>query len=259
MTQEKEEKFEPYLSEVVLQDDNKTILLNGNPDYSLSLPLNLSRKNAADKLKAVKGVIFNGCTSFGLNYVSDDNVTNRAKEVIGQLYERARVTKNYVAPPGHPTIVNQYGNNYFEFLIDCIKKTVKGEDALLRQINYTILSCYTQDPINLGIIAPTSTGKSYPLMQSVDYTPRGKEIRIVGSMTPKVLIREHRFLIDKEGKPIGSEVRKLRNAISEAKAKKKYAVAGEYQDELAALDAHRIVTHTSATPRLFKNGGWVKL
>jgi hypothetical protein len=230
-----QEDFEPRLSFVEPEDDNKTILLNGNPDYSLSLPLNLSKKNYAERRKTVKSVIYNGCTSFGLHYVSDDNVTNLAKEVVDQLYERARVTKNYVAPPAHPIIVNEYKNDYFEFLIDCIKRTVKEESALIRQIMYTILSGYTHDPTNLGVLAPTSTGKSYPIMQSVDFTPRGKEIRIVGSMTPKVLIREQGVLVDKEGKPIGKDVRRLRNAISEAKAAKKLRAAEEYQDELAAL------------------------
>jgi hypothetical protein len=229
------EEEEPKLSFVSLEDDNKTILLNGETKYSAKLPVNMSRKKAADKQKAVETLIYNACAQYGFDYVAPDNVTNRAKEVVGLLYEMARVAKNYVPPPSHPIIVNKYKNDYFEFLLDCEKRTVKGEDALLRQIDYTMLSCYTPDPINLGIIAPTSTGKSYPLMQSVDYTPRGKEIRIVGSMTPKVLIREHGVLVDKDDKPIGKEVRDLRNAISEAKAKKKHTVAGEYQDELAAL------------------------
>src|SRR5688500_6863547 len=94
------------------------------------------------------------CNYYGLDYVSEDNVENRTKEILDQLYERARVTNNYVAPPSHPIIINQYGNNYFEYLIDCVKKTVKEENALIRQIMYTILSPYGNDPINLGVLAP---------------------------------------------------------------------------------------------------------
>jgi hypothetical protein len=89
--------------------------------------------------------------------------------------------------------------------------------------------------MNLGVLAPTSTGKSYPITQSVDFTPRGKEVRVVGSMTPKVLIREQGVLIDKEGNPIGKEVRKLKNAISAARSKKNYDAAEQYYEELAAL------------------------
>ncbi len=39
-------------------------------------------------------------------------------------------------------------------------------------------------------------------------------------MTPKVLIREHGVLVDKHGNPIAKEVRRLKNAVSEAKSKK---------------------------------------
>ena len=124
------------------------------------------------------------------------------------LYERARVAKNYGAPPSHPVISEKYKNDYFEYLIDCIKRTVKEEDALPRQIMYTVLSANGNDPINLGVLAPTSTGKTYPIIEAAKFTPLGKEVRIVGSMTPKVLIREHGVLVDKQGNPIAKEVRK---------------------------------------------------
>lgn len=253
MTQEEEypQDEEPKLSFVVLSDDNKRILLNGEAKYSIELPLRFVRKNA-NKQRMIEDAIFEGCHNKGLDYVTPENVKKLAKQVVDQFYERGRVAKKYVAPPSHPIIADKYKNDYFEFLLDCNKRTVKGEDVMLRQIDYTMLSCYTQDPMNLGIIAPTSTGKSYPLMQSVDYTPKGKESRIVGSMTPKVLIRDRGFLVDKDGKPIGTEVRKLRNAISEAKAKKKYTLAGEYQDELAALlDGSAYIVDLTNTTLIF--------
>lgn len=80
-----------------------------------------------------------------------------------------------------------YGNDYFEYLIDCVKSTVKEENALIRQVMYTTLSSYGNDPINLGVLAPTSTDKTYPIVEAVKYTPRGKEVRIVGSMPPSVV------------------------------------------------------------------------
>jgi hypothetical protein len=128
-----------------------------------------------------------------------DNIKRRAKEIVDVIYARARVTKNHVVQPSHPIITEQYRNDYFEFLIACIKRVVKEENALVRQITYTMLSAYCNDPINLGVMAPTSTGKSYPIKAVSEYTPGGKEVRIIGSMTPKVLIREQGLLIDKNG------------------------------------------------------------
>lgn len=231
--------FEPNLSFVTLADDGYTLQLNGESNYSVRLPMDISRKKAADRLNAIETTILNACNSFGIDYISEDNVKRRAKEVVDLIYERARVSpKDYLTPPSNPVITEQFGNDYFEYLIDCVKRTVKEENALVRQIMYTVLSSYGNDPINLGVIAPTSTGKSYPIKAVSEYTPGGKEVRIIGSMSPKVLIREQGVLIDKEGHPIAKEVRRLKNAISEAKkskSKNSSKALEEYQDELAAL------------------------
>ena len=230
--------FEPNLSFVTLADDGYTLLLNDDQRYSVRLPMNLSRLKAAEKQSAIESTILNACNSYGVDYVSMDNIKRRAKEIVDVIYARARVTKNHVVQPSHPIITEQYRNDYFEFLIACIKRVVKEENALVRQITYTMLSAYCNDPINLGVLAPTSTGKSYPIKAVSEYTPGGKEVRIIGSMTPKVLIREQGLLIDKNGNPIGKEVRRLRAAISEAKKsnKKNSSKAVEqYQDELAVL------------------------
>jgi hypothetical protein len=95
---------------------------------------------------------------FGVDYVGMDNIRQRAKEIVDLLYDRARLNKNYIVTPSHPIISEKYSNDYFEYLIDCIKRTVKEENALLRQIMYTVLSACGNDPINLGVLAPTSTG-----------------------------------------------------------------------------------------------------
>jgi hypothetical protein len=244
-TQEEETK----LSFVSLnQDDDITMLLNDDPKYAIQLPANISKKNVSDKKRIIENKILDACSKYAFDYVSQDNITKCTKEVVDQLYERARVTKNYVAQPSHTTIIEKYENNYFEFLVECVRKTVKEENSLIRQIVYTMLSAYGNDPINLGVLAPTSTGKTYPITEVVRFTPGGKEVRIVGSMTPKVLVREHGILVDKEGKPIGKEVRRLKNEISEVRANSKLKKGGtsgnkkkaleqleELEDELGAL------------------------
>jgi hypothetical protein len=115
------------------------------------------------------------------------------------------------------------------------QKIVKEESALIRQIDLTILSSYSDDPNNLGVLAPTSTGKSYPIMQCIKFTPGGKEVRIIASMTPKVLVREQGILVDKDKKPIGRQVRKLKSAIKTANSKKQYGEVSALQEELEKL------------------------
>jgi hypothetical protein len=62
--------FEPNLSFVTLAGDGYTLQLNGDQRYSVRLPMNISRKKAADRLNAIESTIRNACNSFGLNTVS---------------------------------------------------------------------------------------------------------------------------------------------------------------------------------------------
>jgi replicative DNA helicase Mcm len=88
-----QEDYEPKLSFVTLDDDNETILLNGEPKYAVALPVNISRKNAADKRGIIEKLILDGCDKFGFDYVIEENIRNLAKEVVDQLYERPRELK----------------------------------------------------------------------------------------------------------------------------------------------------------------------
>ena len=55
--------------------------------------------------------------------------------------------------------------DYAEFVINTARRTVKRENSLVRQIFYTAMSKDTTDPGNLGIVAPTSEGKTYPVIE----------------------------------------------------------------------------------------------
>jgi replicative DNA helicase Mcm len=94
LTSQQEEDFEAILDFVTLKDDNETMLLNGEPKYSIALPvLTISRKNAAGKMDIIKKRIFDGCEKFNADYVSEDNVNRCAREILDQLYERPRAVK----------------------------------------------------------------------------------------------------------------------------------------------------------------------
>jgi replicative DNA helicase Mcm len=88
--QEEAEDFEFKLSFVTLSDDNTMILLNGKPEYAVLLPDNITRGNAASKMDIIQKLILDGCDKFKGDYVSEENIKNRGKEVVDQFYERAR-------------------------------------------------------------------------------------------------------------------------------------------------------------------------
>ncbi len=78
---------------VTLNDDNRTMLINGDPECSMLLPKSIARKNANEKIKIIAGVIRDGCEKYRFYYFGEDTITNCAKEIVDQLDERPRVVK----------------------------------------------------------------------------------------------------------------------------------------------------------------------
>ena len=168
---------------------------------------------------------------------------------IGSVYSQEEYKKYggygpeiFVCEDNDNTIIDEDGlkskinnNDFFEYVIRTVKKTVKCEDALIRQILYTGLSSYIQDdPINLGIIAPTSEGKTYPVEECMKFFPK-EDVYKVGSMSAKVLVRQKGILIDKDGNPIDQKIKDLtkrRNLLEDKKENKeeKFNILEEIQD-----------------------------
>jgi hypothetical protein len=116
-----------------------------------------------------------------------------------------------------------------------IKKKVMQEDALIRQILYACLSSVSDDPINLGIIAPTSEGKTWPVMRTTEYFPQEK-IWNIGQMSTKTLVRQKGVLIDSKGNFIGREVKELKMEISSlGSSKMDKGIKAELKQELIEL------------------------
>jgi hypothetical protein len=99
--------------------------------------------------------------------------------------------------------------DYPGFVINTVKKEVKRDDVLIRQVFYTGISAYTFDPINLGIISPTSEGKSYSTMKVMQYFPKD-DVWVIGQMSNKALIRQKGILINSKGQSIQEQVDELR-------------------------------------------------
>ena len=147
-------------------------------------------------------------------YSSSENIIRNVKSVTTVVVIDEQKLKS--------KIIN-FDGDFINYIIKQIKKTVKCEDVLIRQILYTGLSSYVgDDPINLGIIAPTSEGKTYPVEETMELFPK-KDMYKVGSMSAKVLVRERGTLIDKNGEPIDQKIKDLvkkKNLLSDSKEDK---------------------------------------
>jgi hypothetical protein len=59
--------------------------------------------------------------------------------------------------------------DYAEYYINIVKKTVRREDSFVRQVFYTALSKDSDSPLNLGVLATTGAGKTYGIIQALQY------------------------------------------------------------------------------------------
>ena len=111
-------------------------------------------------------------------------------------------------------------HNPAEYAINVINKTVKLDDSLVRGVFYTGCSTWRFDPLNLGIIAPTSEGKTYTVLQVLQYFPK-RDVKYIGSMSPKVIIRQDSILVDADTlKPIQADIDTLKKQIKKEKNEK---------------------------------------
>jgi hypothetical protein len=108
-------------------------------------------------------------------------------------------------------------DNPAEYTIGIINKTVKCDNSLVRATLYAAFSTYTLDPMNLVIAAPTSEGKTYTVLQTLQYFP-SEDVKYIGSMSPKVIIRQNSILVDPHTlKPVMEDIRALKKQIEKKK------------------------------------------
>jgi len=106
--------------------------------------------------------------------------------------------------------------NLSEYILRVIQKTVKREDSLIRLILYSSLSAFTSDPLNLGIVAPTSEGKTYAVSEVIKLFPK-QNVWMIGNMSPKVLIRDKGIMVDQNNESIIEKVKEIKSQIEKDK------------------------------------------
>jgi hypothetical protein len=103
-----------------------------------------------------------------------------------------------------------------------LDKTVKKDHTTKRMVFLTALSAYSQNPQNLFLKGPSSTGKTYNATQTLRYFPQ-TDIWMLGGLSPTALVHDYGILIDSE---TGEEIDPI-----EDKPKKQ-----NYKDDTGKLD-----------------------
>jgi hypothetical protein len=109
-------------------------------------------------------------------------------------------------------------DNPIQFCFDTILKEAKLEDRLVRQIFYTMLSAYTNNPLNLAINSPSGEGKNYVLRKVAENFPK-EDVMFLTAMSEKALFHRQGTLVIKndagEYEPIENRLEQIDSEIDD--------------------------------------------
>jgi len=112
-------------------------------------------------------------------------------------------------------------------ILHYVNTIVKNEEELTEKIVYVCFSAYTNNPINLGIMANTSEGKTYVATRVVDIFPKD-DVIFIGKMSPTALIHQRGISVDQNGDPINDTIADLRSQLlSDIPKDQKERIKGE--------------------------------
>ena len=118
-----------------------------------------------------------------------------------------------------------------EYCLDIILKEAKKENKLANQLFITILSAYSNNPINLLINAPSGVGKNYVINTVSSIFPQSDIVSLAG-MTEKALFHRPGKLVIKnengEYEPIERKLAHIENEID----KKEYELSSTMERNL---------------------------
>jgi hypothetical protein len=202
----------------LLIDENANIIINDGFKHSTLLyiansilfnHLQKDEKNIKELRQYFEEFIEAFCKSMSLPQDETNSIWESSTEFVRKYKDFALIKK-------HAIFDKILDKNLIEYVCNVAKKTIKQEGSLINLLLYTGLSTYTKNPLNLGIIAPISEGKTYPVTEMMKFLPP-QDVWMVGSMSPKVIIRDRGIQVDENNEPIEQTIMKLTDQLKIAK------------------------------------------
>ena len=97
-----------------------------------------------------------------------------------------------------------------------LSRTVRRDEVIKNVVFETGVSAYTPEPINLFLLGGSSIGKTYNVVEALQYFPEG-DVWLLGGLSPTALIHQHGLLVDKNGEEILFIYKPDKGASSEEK------------------------------------------
>jgi hypothetical protein len=123
-----------------------------------------------------------------------------------------------------------------QFCFDVILKEAREEDRLVKQLFYTMLSAYTNNPVNLAINSPSGEGKNYVIHKVAEKFPK-QDVMLLAGMTDKALFHRNGILIAKntetgEYEPIDDRLEQIDSEIEDKDYQMKHMTKDKNQKQL---------------------------
>jgi hypothetical protein len=104
-------------------------------------------------------------------------------------YDRLRLIEPLKDFVRSDNTISSTNSRDLDFCFDVILREAVKEDKLVRQVFYTLLSAYSNNPINLAINAPSGEGKSYVLTKVTHLFPKNDVIHVTDMSTKALFHR----------------------------------------------------------------------
>lgn len=89
----------------------------------------------------------------------------------------------------------------FQRYMDHLGKTVTHDQVTKQLVFLVALSAYTENPLNLFLRGESSIGKTYNVVQALQYFPPD-DVLMLGGLSPTALVHDYGTLMDAKGEPI---------------------------------------------------------
>lgn len=87
------------------------------------------------------------------------------------------------------------GDSKIKYCINVILKEAKEEDRAVRQVFYSALSAYTNNPLNVYLAGPSGTGKNYIIEKTLENFPKEDVVFLAGLTDKAVFHRPGKLVI----------------------------------------------------------------
>ena len=114
-----------------------------------------------------------------------------------------------------PSILNREEHGRpIEQIENYLNTVIMDEKILVKKILRVGFSAYTNNPINLGLMAPSSEGKTYAVVHVMELFPK-EDVIFVGGMSPTAFIHERGIMVNENNESIEAKIQELKLKTSQ--------------------------------------------